>query len=96
MEPACLHKVGPVARVAAQQERFIFYHGAGWPEGYCKKKEAAGGGEVERGELRSQGDYQTIPLCLSCPSFVPQAVLSPDLRADSGKLCTFRRLLPVL
>lgn len=44
VEPACLHKVGTVARVAAQQERFIFYHRAGWTEGYCKKKEAAGGG----------------------------------------------------
>lgn len=44
VEPARLHKAGPVAGVAAQQERLIFYHRAGWTEGYCKKKNVVGWG----------------------------------------------------
>lgn len=47
VEPACLHKAGPVARVAAQQEWLIFYHRAGWTEGYCKEMKAGEAGEVK-------------------------------------------------
>lgn len=92
VEPARLHKAGLVARVAAQQERLIFYHRAGWTEGYCREKEIVGG----VGKLRSQGHYQTAPLCPCCPSFVPPVAHSPELRTGSRKLCTPRTLLPVL
>lgn len=44
----------------------------------------------QRGKLRSQGD------CPFSPSFVPQAALSLELRAQSRKLCASRRHLPVL
>lgn len=44
MEPACLHKAGLVAGVAAHQEQLIFYHRVGWTEGYCKKKKVLGWG----------------------------------------------------
>lgn len=43
VEPACLHQAGPVARVAAHQERITFYHRAGWTEGYFNKEKGGSG-----------------------------------------------------
>lgn len=37
-------------------------------------------------ELRSQGHYQTSPLCPPCPNFVPQAAVPSELKAGSRKL----------
>lgn len=89
VKPACLHQTGPVARIAAQQKRLIFYHRSGWIEGYCNQK--------GRREVRANQRRTAKPSL--CPPSVPALSFrqpSPKARVDGRKLWAFGGPLSVL